>query len=103
MKDLIRSLAPVTDFFGLGDEIWQAEDPAARLGELIAHAMAKGFRTTRTQKVSKGGRFSYEILGGVRLVRYYSAICRSAAFRPHDAFHMRGQRLAIGKASTLTG
>jgi thiamine-phosphate pyrophosphorylase len=34
-EDLIRTLAPMTDFFGLGDEIWQAEDPAARLGELI--------------------------------------------------------------------
>ncbi len=35
-ESLIRSLAPVTDFFGLGDEIWQAEDPAAQLGDLIA-------------------------------------------------------------------
>lgn len=35
-ENLIQSLAPVTDFFGLGDEVWQAEDPAARLGELIA-------------------------------------------------------------------
>jgi thiamine-phosphate pyrophosphorylase len=34
-EGLIRSLTPVTDFFGLGDEIWQAEDPAVRLGELI--------------------------------------------------------------------
>jgi thiamine-phosphate pyrophosphorylase len=35
-EDRIRSLAPVTDFFGIGDEIWQAEDPAARLGELLS-------------------------------------------------------------------
>jgi len=34
-EGLIRSLTPVTDFFGLGDEIWQAEDPAVQLGELI--------------------------------------------------------------------
>lgn len=31
----IAQLAPFTDFFGLGAEIWQAEDPARRLGELI--------------------------------------------------------------------
>jgi len=34
-EGLIRSLTPITDFFGLGDEIWQTEDPAVRLGELI--------------------------------------------------------------------
>ncbi|SFE23502.1 thiamine phosphate synthase [Roseivivax sediminis] len=32
----IRSLAPVTDFFALGEEIWQEEDAAAALGDLIA-------------------------------------------------------------------
>lgn len=31
----IAQLSPFTDFFGLGDEIWQADDPAKRLGELI--------------------------------------------------------------------
>ncbi len=31
---LIRALAPHTDFFALGAEIWQAGDPAARLAEL---------------------------------------------------------------------
>ncbi|WP_227268059.1 thiamine phosphate synthase [Roseobacter weihaiensis] len=31
----IAQLTPFTDFFGLGEEIWQAEDPARRLGELI--------------------------------------------------------------------
>ena len=31
----IAQLTPFTDFFGIGDEIWQADDPAARLGQLI--------------------------------------------------------------------
>lgn len=34
--DLIATLAPCTDFFGIGDEIWQAEDPAAALAGLMA-------------------------------------------------------------------
>lgn len=34
--ELIRTLAPVTDFFALGGEIWSAEDPAAALQELAA-------------------------------------------------------------------
>ncbi|WP_300513985.1 thiamine phosphate synthase [Aliiroseovarius sp.] len=33
--DLVRDLAPVTDFFAIGEEIWRAEDPAAALGDLI--------------------------------------------------------------------
>ncbi|MHA7851848.1 thiamine phosphate synthase [Roseovarius sp.] len=33
---LIADLAPVTDFFGIGDEIWNAEDPARALAALIA-------------------------------------------------------------------
>lgn len=33
---LIRDLAPVTDFFGIGEEIWRDEDSAAALGRLIA-------------------------------------------------------------------
>ncbi len=32
--DLIRKLAPHTDFFGIGDEIWAADNPAAALGDL---------------------------------------------------------------------
>ncbi|KRS18192.1 thiamine phosphate synthase [Roseovarius indicus] len=40
-EDLMRSLAPVTDFFGIGTEIWSADDPAAELGRLIA-AMGHG-------------------------------------------------------------
>ena len=40
-EELIRSLAPVTDFFGIGSEIWGAEDPAAELGRLVA-AMGDG-------------------------------------------------------------
>ena len=34
--DLIRALAPVTDFFAIGDEIWNSDDPAATLSTLIA-------------------------------------------------------------------
>jgi thiamine-phosphate pyrophosphorylase len=35
-EDLVRSLAPVTDFFAFGAEIWEAEDPTARLRSLDA-------------------------------------------------------------------
>ncbi|MEM9576850.1 MAG: thiamine phosphate synthase [Pseudomonadota bacterium] len=31
----IAQLAPFTDFFAFGEEIWQSDDPAARLGQLI--------------------------------------------------------------------
>ena len=31
----IAQLTPYTDFFAFGDEIWQADDPATRLGEFI--------------------------------------------------------------------
>ena len=34
--DLVRTLAPMTDFFGIGDVIWSADDPAAALGTLVA-------------------------------------------------------------------
>jgi thiamine-phosphate pyrophosphorylase len=33
---LIRALAPYTDFFGIGDEIWNADDAAAALKALVA-------------------------------------------------------------------
>ena len=33
---LIRTIAPHTDFFGLGEEIWGADDPATALGLLTA-------------------------------------------------------------------
>ena len=33
---LVATLAPITDFFGIGDEIWLADDPAAALAALIA-------------------------------------------------------------------
>lgn len=33
--DLIAKIAPVTDFFGIGAEIWSTDNPAAALGELI--------------------------------------------------------------------
>lgn len=35
-EDLIRDLAPVTDFFAVGEEIWATDDPVATLGRLIA-------------------------------------------------------------------
>jgi thiamine-phosphate pyrophosphorylase len=34
--DLIRTLAPHSDFFGIGDEIWATDDPAATLAKLHA-------------------------------------------------------------------
>lgn len=34
--ELIAELAPVTDFFGLGPEIWGTDDPAAELARMIA-------------------------------------------------------------------
>lgn len=34
--DLVAALAPVTDFFSIGPEIWTAEDPAAALRALLA-------------------------------------------------------------------
>ena len=33
--DRITELTPLTDFFGIGDEIWGHDDPAAALGDLI--------------------------------------------------------------------
>jgi thiamine-phosphate pyrophosphorylase len=38
--DLIRTLAPHTDFFGIGDEIWGADDPALALADLRAAMIA---------------------------------------------------------------
>ncbi len=35
-ESLVRSLAPVTDFFSFGPEVWADEDPAARLRALEA-------------------------------------------------------------------
>ncbi|WP_039019782.1 thiamine phosphate synthase [Halocynthiibacter namhaensis] len=35
-EDLIRTLSPITDFFGIGDEIWRHEDPSTALAKLIA-------------------------------------------------------------------
>ncbi|MGB8621606.1 MAG: thiamine phosphate synthase, partial [Paracoccaceae bacterium] len=34
--ETVAALAPVTDFFGVGEEIWSSDDPAAALGRLIA-------------------------------------------------------------------
>lgn len=34
--ELVAQLAPTTDFFGIGDEIWSADDPLAALKALIA-------------------------------------------------------------------
>lgn len=33
---LMRDLAPITDFFALGEEVWRDDDPVATLGALIA-------------------------------------------------------------------
>jgi thiamine-phosphate pyrophosphorylase len=35
-RALIEHFAPVSDFFAIGSEIWNAEDPVAALGELTA-------------------------------------------------------------------
>ena len=35
-RDLVEALAPVTDFFALGEEIWTTDDPAATLKALLA-------------------------------------------------------------------
>ncbi|QGX98532.1 thiamine phosphate synthase [Roseovarius faecimaris] len=34
--DLVRGLAPVTDFFGIGEEIWNSDDPTAALADFVA-------------------------------------------------------------------
>lgn len=34
--NLVAVLAPVTDFFGIGDEIWREDDPVAALARLFA-------------------------------------------------------------------
>lgn len=34
--DIVRTLTPITDFFGIGEEIWGSDDPVAALGALIA-------------------------------------------------------------------
>jgi thiamine-phosphate pyrophosphorylase len=33
---IVRDLAPITDFFAFGDEIWETPDPAQTLAEFIA-------------------------------------------------------------------
>ena len=35
-SEVISDLAPVTDFFGIGDEIWTQDDPVAALSRVIA-------------------------------------------------------------------
>lgn len=35
-RDLVETLAPVSDFFAVGEEIWKHEDPAAALRALMA-------------------------------------------------------------------
>jgi len=35
-EEMIRTLAPYTDFFGIGDEIWSQDDAPAALAKLIA-------------------------------------------------------------------
>ncbi len=43
---LIAALTPCTDFFGIGDEIWQAEDPIAALKPLL-DAMEQAAKATQ--------------------------------------------------------
>jgi len=35
-EELIRKLAPITDFIALGDEIWNGDDPVAELARLTS-------------------------------------------------------------------
>ena len=35
-RDLIHTLSPFTDFFGIGEEIWRTDDPLATLADLRA-------------------------------------------------------------------
>lgn len=35
-RDLVERFGPVTDFFGIGEEIWAAEDPVTALRDLVA-------------------------------------------------------------------
>lgn len=35
-EELVRSVSPYTDFFGLGDEIWNSEDPVETLRRFMA-------------------------------------------------------------------
>ena len=35
-EDIVADLSPVTDFFGIGEEIWRADNPAGRMAELIS-------------------------------------------------------------------
>lgn len=35
-EDIIRTLSPATDFFGIGEEIWATDDPVKALGQLIS-------------------------------------------------------------------
>ena len=34
--DIVRALSPITDFFGIGEEIWRTDDPVTALKDLIA-------------------------------------------------------------------
>ena len=34
-RDVVAELAPVTDFFGIGEEIWREDDAVFALGRLI--------------------------------------------------------------------
>lgn len=35
-RELVATLAPVTDFFGIGEEIWSTDDPVAVLAPLVS-------------------------------------------------------------------
>ena len=35
-RELVERFGPVTDFFGIGPEIWSSDNPAAALKDLLA-------------------------------------------------------------------
>ena len=39
-EELIRTLSPFTDFFGIGEEIWGTDNPAQRLSQLVGAIQA---------------------------------------------------------------
>lgn len=41
-RELVTQFTPVTDFFGIGQEIWGSDDPAAALGDFIKAMDAAG-------------------------------------------------------------
>jgi thiamine-phosphate pyrophosphorylase len=36
-QDIIQTLSPITDFFGIGEEIWRSDDPSTQLATLKSY------------------------------------------------------------------